>query len=213
NHFGIKKHGKTIVHRLLSLGKRLIEQNEKKFGIPIDESKTFEYRIGHLRHSILDHVAYTAGIKKYNKDANAIDKLRTILSTFEMVQVGAPDPKKELPSLELATWGRNYCQIVYDFIAIHPSYLSEYPSPERIYEWIYKFENELFGSFKPRPTRAYISFTEPLYLSKKYKEYKSSTNKKEIADKLTGEMRDKIQELLDAEKRKSYLLFEPDFTF
>jgi hypothetical protein len=205
-YFGIRGDNKSFSERLLSIGKRLIEREERKLGIKPDESKTFEYRIGRLRHTILDHVAEKAGIKKYNKEANAIEKLRTILSTFEMVQVGVPDPKKELPSLEMANWGRKYCQIVYDFIAIDPNYLTSFPSPERIYEWIYKFENELFGSFQPRPTRAYVSFSEPILLSEKYKEYKSSKNKKEVVDGLTMHLRNKIQELLEAEKRKSYTI-------
>jgi hypothetical protein len=213
SHFGLEKKGKTAVHRLLSIGKQMILENEKQFGITPEDSQTFDYRIGQLRHRILNFVADSVGLKKFNKEANAIEKLRMILSTFEMVSLGLPDPKKELPSLEAAKWGRKHCQKAYDFITIQTNYLSEFPSAERLYEWIYRFETELFGSSKPRPTRAYVTFSKPIKLSEKYKEYKASKNKKEVVEKLTEEFREKIQELLREEQKKSRILFPDTHVF
>lgn len=213
SHFGLEKKGKTAVHRLLSIGKQMILENEKQFGITPEDSQSFDYRIGQLRHKILNFVADSVGLKKFNKEANAIEKLRTILSTFEMVSLGLPDPKKELPSLEAAKWGRKHCQKAYDFITIQTNYLSEFPSAERMYEWIYRFETELFGSTKPRPTRAFVTFSKPIQLSERYKEYKSSKNKKEIVEKLTEEFREKIQELLREEQKKSKILFPDTHVF
>ncbi len=213
SHFGLEKKGKTAMHRLLSIGKQMILENEKQFGITPEDSQSFDYRIGQLRHKILNFVADSVGLKKFNKEANAIEKLRTILSTFEMVSLGLPDPKKELPSLEAAKWGRKQCQKAYDFITIQTSYLSEFPSAERLYEWIYRFETELFGSTKPRPTRAYVTFSKPIQLSEKYKEYKTSKNKKEVVEQLTVEFREKIQELLKEEQKKSKILFPDTHVF
>ena len=209
NHYGIEKKGKNVVHRLFSIGKRLILDNEKQFGIIPEESQTFDYRIGQLRHKILNFVADSVGLKKFNRDANAIDKLRNILSTFEIVTLGLPDPKNELPSLEAAKWGRKYCQKAYDFITIQTQYLNELPSAERIYEWIYRFEMEVFGSSSPRPTKAIVRLSEPIKLSEKYSIYKSSKTKKVVVEELTGELRNKIQNILEEEKRASEILF-PD---
>jgi hypothetical protein len=212
-HFKLSKKGKSLEERLLSVGTTIIESNEKQFGITPDSSLDFDYRIGQLRHKILNHVADTVGLKKFNRDAHAIDKLRYILSVFELVQVGVPDPKGELPSKESARWGRKYCQKAYDFISLKSSYILDLPSPERIYEWLYRFESEVFGSFQPRPHKAFVSFAEPLQLSKYYSEYKSSKNKKEIVEGLTSTLRDQIQVLLDVEKKKSFRLYPAEYRF
>jgi len=213
NHFKLSKKGKSIEERLLSIATSIVEANERQFGISSDPSLDFDYRIGQLRHKILNHVADTVGLKKFNRDANAIEKLRQILSTFELVQVGVPDPKGELPKKELAQWGRKYCQKAYDLISLKSTYILELPSPERIYEWIYRLESEVFGSSSPRPHKAYVSFSEPILLSQYYTQYKTSKNKKEIVDGLTNTLREKIQELLDKEKQKSYRLFSASYRF
>jgi hypothetical protein len=206
-HYNLTKSGKTIEERLIGIGTALIRENEILFGIKPDSSLDFDYRIGQLRHKILNHVADTVGLKKFNRDAHAIDKLRQILSIFELVQVGVPDPKGELPSKESAKWGRKYCQKAYDLISLKSSYILDFPTPERIYEWIYRFESEAFGSFQQRPHKAFVSFAEPLKLSQYYSQYKSSKNKKEIVEGLTNTLRENIQALLDIEKKKSYRLF------
>lgn len=211
--FSLSKKGKTVIERLFSIGKVMILDNEKQFGIIPEENQSFDYRIGQLRHKILNYVADSVGLKKFDRDANAIEKLRYILSIFEMVSLGLPDPKNELPSLEAAKWGRKYCQKAYDFISIQTPYIQEQASPERLYEWIYRFEQELFGSFKPRPTKAYVRFASPIKLSEKYGEYKSSKSKKSIVENLTLEFRMTIQKLLDEEKEKSFILFPEKFTF
>ena len=210
-YFGISKRGKDIIHRIFSIGKRLIEKVEKEFGILADDTQSFDYRVGRLRHHILDTVAQTVDIKKYNKEDHAIDKLRKLLSTFEMVFVGVPDPKKELPSLDKAKWGRKYCQRVYDFISIQTDYLVNKPTAERIYEWIYRYESELFGSSRPRQQSAYVHFAPIFNISEFYSEYKS--DKKRAVESLTTKLRNEIQKLLDREVEKSSILFPEGFTF
>ena len=208
---GISKKGKDIVHRLLSIGKRLVERAEKQFGIIPDESQTFDYRIGALRHRILDIVAETTALKKYNKEDHAIDKLRKILSTFEMVFVGVPDPKGELPSLDKAKWGRKYCQRAYDFISIKTEYLTSFPSAERIYEWIYRFESELIGYTYQRPQKAYVHFAPDFKISEYYANYKK--DKKGTVESLTARLREEIQKLLDREVQLSERLFPDEYKF
>jgi hypothetical protein len=203
----ISKRGKTIVERLFDIGRVLIEKNEKNYDILPQPDQSFDYRIGQIRHKILNHVADTVGLKKFNREDDAINKLRYILSVFEMVSLGVADPKNELPSISSAKWGREYLQKAYDFISIKTSYLEEFPTAERIYEWIYRFENEIFKSSKPRKAKAYISFKQPIKLSERYKIYKASKNKKQIVDELTMELRNNVLEMLNEEKSKSYELF------
>ena len=211
NYFGISKKGKDIIHRLSSIGKRVIERAEREFGIIPEESQTFDYRVGRLRHHILDTVAETVGLKKYNKEDHAIDKLRKILSTFEMVFVKVPDPKNELPSMDKAKWGRKFCQRVYDFITIGTNYLHELPSAERIYEWIYRLENELFGKTNPRPQIAEVHFAPFFKFSELYPDYKK--DKKKAVEELTSRLRTEIQTLLDREVKNSEHLFPDGHVF
>ncbi|MDX1958930.1 MAG: 1-acyl-sn-glycerol-3-phosphate acyltransferase [Leptospiraceae bacterium] len=211
--YGLSKNGLTLLERIFAIGGRLMESKEKEFGIPVEHNEDFDYRIGRLRHYILDMVAEKAKLKRYKKEDNAIDKLRYVLSQFELVSVGTADPKGELPSKEITKWGRDICQKVYDFITIKGDYLAKLPSAERIYEWIYRFEAEIFGSTSPRSTKAYISFAEPIKLSTYFKEYKSSKNKKEIVDNLTLKLRNTMQEMLDADITRSQILFPNDYRF
>ena len=209
---GIGKAGKTLVHRLFSIGKRLMEKNEIEYGIKPDDNQSYDYRIGRLRHTILDDVAEKLSLKKYNKDSNAIDKLRYVLSTLELVSIGAPDPKNELPPADKAKWGRKVCQKVYDFITIQTAYL-DFASAERVYEWIYRFENEMFGSSNARPSKAYVNFAPVKHLSQYYAQYKAAKSKKEIVEGLTHELKESIQKLLDDEVSKSFPIFPAEFKF
>jgi hypothetical protein len=211
SYFGISKKGKDIVHRLASIGKRILEKAEKEFGIIPDESQTFDFRCGRLRHHILDTVADTVDLKKYNREDHAIDKLRKILSTFEMVFVKVPDPKGELPSLDKAKWGRTFCQRAYDFISIHTEYIQSFPSAERIYEWIYRFENELFGGTKGRPQTAYLHFAPTFKISEYYPDYK--LDKKKTVENLTHRLREELRMILEREVSKSERLFPIDHIF
>ncbi len=211
--FHLTKKGKTVEERLLSIATAVIEKNEKQFGFQSDPTQSFDYRIGRLRHAILDYVADTVGLKKYNREGNAIEKLRQILSVFELVQIGFPDPKSELPSQKQAKWGRELCQKAYDLISLQSNYILEFPTPERIYEWIYRLESEVFGSTKPRPHKAFVNLAEPIPVSQLYSEYKSSKNKKEVLETTTKNLRNILQELLNAEIKKSYRLFVEDYRF
>ena len=94
-----------------------------------------DFRIGKLRHTILDRVAEMMKLKHYNTGADAIHKLRHLTSIIELLEVGYESP--ELPVLtpsELAAANRE-CIKAYDFIVIKRDYLVSRPTPERFYEW------------------------------------------------------------------------------
>lgn len=81
-------------------------------------------------------------LKRWNLKDSTVEKLRKILSLYDSVHY--TDSQKNISKKDVE-WARNYCQKVYDFISIDSNYIKELPSPERIYEWIYRFELELFG--------------------------------------------------------------------
>ena len=55
--------------------------------------------------------------------------------------------------------------------------------------------------------------SDPIKLSERYKEYKSSKSKKQVVENLTLELREKIQLILESEKKVSESLFPDTHTF
>ncbi len=210
---GISKTGKDIVHRFLSVGKRMIEREEREYNIQIDPDKIedFDYRLGRMRHAILDNIALKANFPKWDKEANAIEKLRKILSTLELVTIGTPDPKSELPSLEMATWARKAAVKAYDFISIHTSYIKELPSAERLYEFLYRYENEIFGETHNRSHKAVVRLAKPFLLNDFLESYK--VEKRKTVDDLTNRLRTEMENLLNDEIKKSVPLFPSNYLF
>ncbi|TGL62204.1 1-acyl-sn-glycerol-3-phosphate acyltransferase [Leptospira ognonensis] len=210
---GISKTGKDIVHRFLSVGKRMIEREEREYGLHIEADKLedFDYRLGRMRHAILDNIADKAKIPKWEKEANAIEKLRKILSTLELVVIGTPDPKGELPSLEMATWARKAAIKAYDFISIQTNYIKELPSAERLYEFLSRYENEIFGETRNRPQKAYVRLTQPFLINDYYDRYK--TDKKKTVEELTNRLKAEMETLMNEEIQKSTPLFPSNYIF
>lgn len=210
---GISKSGKDIVHRFLSVGKRMIEREEKEYGVHTDPDKMedFDFRLGRMRHAMLDNIAKKANIPKWDPETNAIEKLRKILSILEMVSVGMPDPKGELPSLEMAIWARKAATKAYDFISIQTNYIKELPSAERLYEFLYRYENELFGETKSRPHKAIVRLGNSFSIKEYLPKYK--TDKKKTVEEVTERLRKELETLLLDEKQKSNPLFPSNYIF
>jgi len=213
NKLGISKTGKDIVHRFLSVGKRMIEREEREYGLMVEPEKIedFDYRIGRLRHAMLDNIASKAMIPKWDTEANAIEKLRKILTTLELVSIGTPDPKNELPSLEMATWARKAAQKAYDFISIQTSYIKDLPSAERLYEFLYRYEAEIFGETNNRPHKAVVRLAKPFLINDFYESYKQE--KRKTVDEFTNKLKSEMENLLNEEKSKSIPLFPSNYIF
>ncbi|MDZ4725959.1 MAG: lysophospholipid acyltransferase family protein [Leptospira sp.] len=210
---GISKVGKDIIHRFLSVGKRMIEREEREYGIHVEPDKIddFDYRLGRMRHAMLDNIATKANIPNWDKDTNAIEKLRKILTTLELVTIGAADPKGELPSLEMATWARKAAAKAYEYITIQTSYIKELPSAERLYEFLYRYETELFGETRNRPHKAVVRIAKPFLINDFYDSYKS--DKRKTVSDLTDKLKSEMESLLNDEIKKSIPLFPSNYIF
>ena len=206
---------RNLLRRFLMVGRLLLEQAEKEYGTEGQTNTDFGYRIGRLRHRILDNVARSMELKHYNKEADAIHKLRHLTSIIELLEVGYESP--ELPRLSAAALaGANReCIKAYDFIVIKPEYLVSRPTPERFYEWLQRFESlalgktprALGGEPHPLPRRAHITFTEPLSLGAHYEAYRA--DKAKAVNELTVHIRSLIEGLLKASEPLTYTIVEP----
>lgn len=192
---GVDPGNRNLLRRFLAAGRVMLETAEKEYGIPMAAEKDYDYRVGRLRHAILDNVAERLGLTSYDKKSDAIVKLRHLLAVLEMISVKFPDPRLPAPSEQDLAWAHRECQKAYDFIVIKPEYLLSRPTAERFYEWIARFETYLFGQTNPRPRRAHVFFARPFNLSEYHADYKKE--KKATVERLTARLRGDTQVLLD----------------
>jgi len=208
---GISRTGKTIVERFLSIGRRLLEKEEREYGIEIENPEDFDFRMGKIRHTILDNIAKKIELPKYDPEENAIVKLRKVLSFLELATLDIESLKEKGPSKEVAKWARKAAQKAYDFITMQINYIKEQPSAERLYEWLYRYEQEILGETKMRPHIAKIRVSTPILMNSLYDDYKK--DKKKLVQDTTQDLRNKLENLLEEEKSLAKEIFSPDYRF
>lgn len=166
---GLDAAGRNLLRRFLAVGRVLLEQAEREYDITSASREDFDYRIGRVRHAILDNVADRLGMPNYNRRADAITKLRQLFAVMEMVMIEFPDPKLPRLSDEEKEWAHGEIIKAFDFIVIQRDYLVSRPTAERFYEWLARFESYVYG-LKPRalggepshlPRRAHVFFSDP----------------------------------------------------
>ena len=132
--------GRNLLRRFLMVARILQEKAEKEYGIEVT-SEDYNFRVGKLRHCILDRMAEKMKLKHYDQNLDAIQKLRVITTTLELIEVGYPSPDlPKLSSKELEHINEE-CIKAYDFIVMKRDYLVSNPTPERFYEWLQRFES------------------------------------------------------------------------
>ncbi|MCB1137221.1 MAG: 1-acyl-sn-glycerol-3-phosphate acyltransferase [Leptospiraceae bacterium] len=191
---GVDPRNRNLLRRFLTIGRVLLEKEEEHYHISAGSLKDWDYRVGRVRHAVLDQVADRIRVKGYNRNADAIEKLRFLLSILEMITVGYPDPR--LPQIDEDTrkWAQQECEKAYLFIVTRPEYLISHPSAERFYEWLGRYETHVLGKTSSRPRKAYVRFTEPLSLGSYYEEYKK--NRKQGIETMLSDLRDALERLM-----------------
>ncbi len=213
--YNINPGRKNMLRRFLTIGRCMIEEAEAEYNIKDGDKHDFDYRIGRIRHTILDNLADRFSIKTYNRDQDAILKLRQLFAVMELVSIGYTDDKLPKMSESEAEYFKKECIKAFDFIVIKGDYLAANPTPERFYEWLARYESYIFGKI-PRalggepthlPRKAYVTFKKPFKISEYYGEYK--TQKKPTVDKMMERLRKDMQELLDSSMYLSRPIVKP----
>lgn len=213
---GLDKGKRNLLRRFLHVGRVLLEQAEQEYGVePPADPEDFDFRIGRVRHAILDAVADRIQLHGYRREDDAIHKLRHLTAVLELLELNYPAPK--LPQISVAEREQAMlaCVKAYDFIVIKRDYLASYPSPERFYEWLARFESLVLGATpralggepSPLPRQAYISFAKPFPLSEYYVDYKR--DKQGTLQRLLDRLLTDIRVLLDAEVKRTEPLVAP----
>jgi hypothetical protein len=207
---------KHLLHRFLTVGRLLLEKAERDFQVTPETTKGFDYRIGRVRHAMLDQLAEKLQATNYDKNEDAIRKWRSLFALVELHQLNYPDPK--LPKLSNKTIKEAHADAVqiFDWIIMKRDYILDNPTPERMYEWLDRYESYIFKKV-PRalggvpshlPRRAHILFGKPYRLS----EIVTDTRKDRRAavENFTRRLRDEMQQLLEQAQALTQPLFNKD---
>ncbi len=196
---------KNLLRRFLTVGRVLMEDAEKEYGIHYDSEKDYNFRVGAIRHAAINRAAEKLGIQ-FKEDEDAIQKIREVFTVLDGIVSGLGKEKVSISKAELVYVQKDVDR-AYLFLVIKPEYLLSYPSAERFMEWIYRFENLIFGKTNPRPRRARVIFSRPFGLSDYYESYKE--NKKNTVEAVTVRLRKDIETLLEKAVRFSSPIVEP----
>jgi hypothetical protein len=207
---------KHLLHRFLTVGRLLLEQAERDFNIRPEVEKGFDYRIGRVRHAMLDALAEKLQASNYDKNEDAIRKWRKLFALVELHQIKYPDPK--LPKLSSKTIKEAHrdAVLIFDFIVIKRDYILDNPTPERLYEWLDRYESYVFKKV-PRalggvpshlPRRAHILFGKPYKLSEILTDKRS--DRRAAVENFTQRLRSDMQKLLEEAQSLTKPLFPPE---
>lgn len=212
---GLDSGDRNLLRRFLMVGRILLEESEKEYGIEIHEDEDYDYRIGRVRHTILNNVAEKIQAPNYDKDADAIQKLRHLTSVLELIELNYPNPKLAKLRPSEIEWANRECVKAYDLIVIKRDYLMSRPTPERFYEFLNRFESFVLGK-RPHalggepshlPRKAFVSFAKPFGLKDYYTIFKK--NKQEGIGKLIERLHDDMQRLLNNTTHLTRTIIEP----
>lgn len=216
NKLGVDSGDRNLLRRFLMVGRILLENAERDYGIQVEPDSDFNHRTGKLRHTMLNNIADKLGLTTgYDRDADAIHKLRYLFAIVELIELNYPSPKIPKISPELLEWAKTECVKTYDLIVIKRDYLLSRPTPERFYEYLNRYESivmgrtfhALGGGPSHLPRKAYVNFARPFKLSEFYKTYKQ--NKDRGLDTLMERLKNDIQRLLNNTTHLTRNIIEP----
>lgn len=201
--------GRTLLRRFLTVGRVMLEETEFELGIPRSETegKDFDYRLGRARHTALNLAASILNVKFHESD-NAIQKLRLLFMSLDSLEAGSPlsSTPKNLTDQNIRR-AKQLVDTAYAFIITKPKNLIQWPSAERLMEWICSFEKHIFGKTEARARKAHVVVAPAFSVAPYYKTYGS--NKKEAIQSLLTEMRKEMEILLERGKKESEPIVPP----
>ncbi|TGL15449.1 1-acyl-sn-glycerol-3-phosphate acyltransferase [Leptospira meyeri] len=201
--------GRTLLRRFLTVGRVMLEETEFELGIPRAETegKDFDYRLGRARHTALNLAASILNVKFQESD-NAIQKIRLLFTALDRLEAGVPlsTTPKNLTDQNIRR-AKQLVDTAYAFIITKPKNLIQWPSAERLMEWICSFEKHIFGKTEMRPRKAHVVVGPAFTLEPYFQTYKSQ--KKDAIQSLLAEIRKQMEILMERVKKESEPMVPP----
>ncbi len=183
---------KNLLRRFLTVGRVILENAEREYGITQVVDKDYNFRVGRVRHEALNRAGQKLELK-FTEEEDAIHKIREVFTVLDGLNSGLSSKGPKLSNKEISEVQRDVDK-AYMFLVIKTEYLVSYPSAERFMEWLHRFENLLFGKTNPRPRRARVVITKPFGLNEYYEDYKK--DRKKTVDAVTKRLRIDIETLM-----------------
>ncbi len=212
---GVDLGARNLLRRFLMIARILMERVESEYKLEVTPDMDWDFRTGRLRHAMLDGVADRLNMTRFDKSADAIHKLRVLTSILELEELKHPQsPIKDASPEDIAIANDDIIR-AYDFIVMRREYLVEYPSAERFYEWLARFESLVLGK-RPRmlggepshlPRDAYVTFAKPFGLGEYYQRYRE--NRKETLALILERLRNDMNQQLEENMKRSEPIVEP----
>lgn len=199
---------RNLLRRFLFIGRILLERAEREYRVPAGSAADYDYRIGRIRHAILDQVQERFNFAHWDPKADAIQKLRFLLAQLEIIEVGIAEAERlpRLTKVELE-WAKQECMRAYSFISARPEYIIARPTAERFFEWLVRYENAVLGKSKQRARDAHVFYGPVTSLGAIYDDYKK--NKRKVVDQVTRELRESMDVLLTRSLELSQPIVRP----
>ncbi|GBF50167.1 acyltransferase [Leptospira ryugenii] len=201
----IEPGNKNLLRRFLTIGRVLMEDAEREYGLSKNVDKDYSFRVGAIRHAALNRAAKALGMP-VSEEKDAIAKIREVFTVLDALHSGFGKAPKQVSKAELVFIQKDVDR-AYLFLVIKPENLLMYPSAERMIEWLYRFENLIYGMTSPRLRRARVLFAKPFGLKEYYESYKNQ--KKQTVDEITQRLRKDLESLLEQGIPLSPALVEP----
>ncbi len=184
---------RNLLRRFLMVGRYLLERTESEYGIVPDPDQDYEFRVGKVRHEALNRAAKILNLE-FTEGENAIDKIRELFTALDGIQSGFPRKGCEHITQEISLEARKEVDKAYSFLVTRPHHLVSYPTTERFYEWLYRYETVVFGSTRYRSREAHIYFAPYFQLSEYYEDYKK--DKRKSVQSVTDRLRHDLETLM-----------------
>lgn len=204
---GIDPGKRNILRQFLTVGRVILELAEKEMAIVADpEKETWDFRVGRARHHYLNRAAIRFNAKLHD-DLDSISKIRELFVIKDQIETGFKKLEDFGISKNDLELGKKDLDLAYTFLIVKPDYILSHPSPERLIEWIYRFETFVDGKSEPRRRTARMLFASAIPIGNYYEDYKK--DKRKSVDNLTKLIRSSMDQLVIEGTNLTYTLYAP----
>jgi 1-acyl-sn-glycerol-3-phosphate acyltransferase len=187
--------------RLRAIAEHRLDTLEQEYGIASTAAQDWNQRIRQLKTVVLQRCEQQYGLPVVNGERDR-ERVYKILNAVQAED--PPDLPEASPAAALWTAAQVEQAMVrlLNFDAIYDGYVAEKPTPERFLDTLIRLERDVFAIADPPPKGhriATIRVGDPMNLAESWLAFQQ--NKTAVIDRLTSELRDRVQQPLTLGQR------------